>query len=210
MASRRDKKNQDKKQVKNPMKKPNPAHDIITHPDSGAQMSFQEDIAKLREEFVEIVTNIQTRYYKQLTDMKTEISEKHGHIVDLNRELMEVKKELFDVKTGMEFTNKTIEENEKLNTSLKCELKQANEEVQIVKEKTEDLADRGRRKNLVFFNVPETDNRDNKEDCEQLIFDELSRAGLLTQKGFFFDRAHRLGPKKHNQRHQFLYTLLQL
>ena len=70
-----------------------------------------------------------------------------------------------------------------------------------LKLKSEDLEDRSRRNNLVFFGIPEgNEEGNNTEDCDVLLTNILKRTGIVHDSvGSLFDRAHRLGVKKLNQ-----------
>ena len=186
----KNKKNQTKNQMKSVTAKPKP-HDQ-THPDSGAQMSFQEHkngIAELREEFMEMVTTMQSRFEQQLAEKDVMIKTLNNEIVDIKKSLQYMSDKLEEERNDLKETNEQV--------------KQVHEVFQVVKDKTEDLEDRGRRNNLVFFNVPEIDNSNGlvAEDCESRILGELDRLNMLGKETVFVDRAHRLGSRKSNQDH---------
>ena len=64
-----------------------------------------------------------------------------------------------------------------------------------LQDKAQDLEDRSRRNNLVFFGFPEAG--DNSEHCEALVTNVLKNTSIINREcGQMFDRAHRLGKKK--------------
>ena len=73
------------------------------------------------------------------------------------------------------------------------------EKLDNVTSKTNDLEDRSRRNNVVFFNIPESNNTSTKEDCEDKIINLLiSRKFFPPEYDMNIERAHRLGPRKND------------
>ena len=151
------------------------------------KQEFQKELKKVRSEFEKKLTDIENKFV-------SELSAKDHQILEINKELIEVKK-------GAEFISKKLDDSDAVyNENLKEESKQTKNLLSTIgelKEKTRDLEDRGRRQNLVFFNIPEVDGQ---EDCNEKVNKLLYKAGILDQDDnpMQFDRAHRLGARKKN------------
>ena len=60
--------------------------------------------------------------------------------------------------------------------------------------KCDDLENRSRRDNLIFYGIKKVADRESSEDCESLVKDVISNK-LKVKDDVQFDRVHRLGPK---------------
>ena len=107
------------------------------------KLEFQKELKKVRSEFDKKLTDIQNK-------LVSELAAKDRQLMDLNKELIEVKK-------GAEFISKKLDDSDAVyNENQKEEIKQTTNLLNTIgelKEKTRDLEDRGRRQNLVFFNI---------------------------------------------------------
>ena len=120
------------------------------------KLEFQKELKKVRSEFDKKLTDIQNK-------LVSELAAKDRQLMDLNKELIEVKK-------GAEFISKKLDDSDAVyNENQKEEIKQTTNLLNTIgelKEKTRDLEDRGRRQNLVFFNIAEDDGQ---EDCNEKV-----------------------------------------
>lgn len=125
----------------------------------------------------------------QLDALATEVKTLKGALVEMNESLEFMEKEVEGVREAM---NSKAEKEEV--TSLKNKLSEIE---RSTLEKLDDFENRSRRKNLVFFGLPELDDR----SCESLIKEDI----LHTLMGFSdidIERAHRTpgGPRNPSQK----------
>ena len=81
-------------------------------------------------------------------------------------------------------------------TRLEATIKDSTE----LRNKSMDLEDRSRRNNLIFYNIPESTNKYETENCEDLVAAELAKCNVVLNEDpkNVFDRIHRLGTLKNN------------
>ena len=65
-------------------------------------------------------------------------------------------------------------------------------------DKTSDLEDRSRRSNLVFFNIPESTDTSEKEDCETKVKKLIHDLKFFDEYDIPMDRVHRIGRKQND------------
>lgn len=163
---------------------------------------------------VKQLENVHIKDEQLVLELNQKITNLQDVVKHKDEQLLNLTTDLVDIKKGMQFISDKSDDIAKENkekdkkaseiyNKMTEDIKQAHENVAVVKEKTEDLEDRSRRNNLVFFNIPETDNANGtaREDCEKLIMDELAAHGLLGEYNVYVDRAHRLGPRKRSHKH---------
>ena len=101
--------------------------------------------------------------------------------------------EIEHLKKGYNFLSKDTTE---LKNQHSTDMTHASNKMNFLETKTQDLEDRSRRNNLVFFGIPESSNT---EDCDAIICDILHKTKILDDKDVhpgLLERAHRLGRKK--------------
>jgi hypothetical protein len=151
-----------------------------------------------------IVQEIKEEFTNKFLDMQAEITSLRNEISCKDKQLIAVTKDLLDVKKSVQYMSDKLDESSDLSKETNKDVSTTQKDIQWIKEKTEDLEDRSRRDNLVFFNVPEVINSGENENCEKLVYDELVSKGLkdeIQDDDIYFDRVHRLGPRKRNAKH---------
>ena len=162
------------------------------------QMEAAHDlrIAKLETDIMkkceEKLAKMKTQFDKKLTSLEHENTTKDVTIKQLT-------KDLEDAKTTLNYISQETTDLEKSVDDNRTAIKVSRDDVNNVINKTDDLEDRSRRNNLVFFNVKEAEDGSN-ENCEQIIQQVLLSNNITGSDSVpWIDRAHRLGPvsKKH-------------
>ena len=120
-----------------------------------------------------------------------------GNLKEKDELIDQLTKDLDDAKQSLNFLT---HETTGLSNAIKgnqTTVQESKKLVEEVKAKTEDLEDRSRRNNLVFFNIQEAD-KGVSENCEHHIQALLAQTGIAEQLqgDIWIDRAHRLGPIK--------------
>ena len=125
---------------------------------------------------------------RDLAAAKESLNVKDENILDLNRELGEVKQSLNHI------SQDTTELDSKIKNNT-AEIQGTVHSINSVKIKANDLEDRSRRSNLVFFGIPESYG----ENCGQKICNVLYNCEFYnTDVNIAIDRVHRLGRYKNN------------
>ena len=159
---------------------------------NAADNSNSEDILLLEQVFnskidglnskIDILTNLLTSKDKEIAGLNQLVGSLSAEVTNLKNGLHFMSSETSDLK-------KVVEESEKQN----------NDKITQLTNKANDLEDRGRRINLVFYGIKELGDKGNPENCEQLITQLITQHGISDFSGdYVFDRVHHLGPKKTN------------
>ena len=157
------------------------------------ETAFDEKVEALKKDmeakYDEHVKRLSRDFDAKVDVMMTMLQAKDTEIGRLNKDLGTLQA------TSNFLTKETRDLDAKINTNA-ATIRQANAEVDSVKNKTSDLEDRSRRNNIVFFNIPESE-QDN-EDCEKLVKDVLRHNKIMDPNpevdNVWFERAHRIGP----------------
>ena len=141
---------------------------------------------------------LKSYFNSKFDGLKQIIVEKNNIIGKLEQEIIELKSEVTDLRKGYNFMSLETSEVKKLVSETE---QKATKSISELTEKSNDLEDRSRRNNLVFFGIPELGDKQNTEDCNKLITKILASKNILSlgDSDIVFDRAHRLGPKKEDQ-----------
>ena len=160
--------------------------DILTTPTT---------IKKLEER----IKKMEISFNSRIEALHEVIDKKDKDISELNQEVGYLKSEINNLKKSTDFLS---QETTDLHTQAETTKTKNQQEISDLQEKTTDLEDRGRRNNLVFFGIPETNPRET-ENCEARVVKEvLLEQGMIKEneiQGSLFDRVHRLGPKRAGQ-----------
>ena len=160
---------------------------------NAAQLQELED--KLRQECDDKINVIKISFEAKVEELHKILERKDDTIGQLNQEIGKLKE-------CCNFLTQETTDIKKLIGENKQGIDDSNNTLNEVKDKTVDLEDRSRRNNLVFYNIPEPENKGKeRENCEKIIAEELHKCGIdLTRDlALIFDRAHRLG-KPHKAR----------
>ena len=143
------------------------------------------------------------------------IETKDKVIAKLNQKMGEMSCEIKNLKDNQSITSAEIKDLKNTCDYLTDETKQLDGQIKVNKvaiegaskkhdtlfDKTIDLEDRSRRNNVVFFNIPETTQSTDNENCEQKIVDILCSHGFIRQDyDIQIDRAHRLGRRQEDSK----------
>ena len=159
-------------------------------------MLLKTQIETLKQEHKNELNILRTEFSAKFDTLNNVLKMKDDAIGKLNREIGELQKMCsFLTEETADLKGKLKTHEHALSTRAK-----AHEDLQI---KTNDLEDRSRRNNLVFFNIPEKDvmqrGEQNVEDCEKIILDILERTNFFSPDyDIAIDRAHRLGRRTNN------------
>jgi hypothetical protein len=159
------------------------------------ETAFDKKVEALKKD-MEAKCNEQLKQLNRAFDAKVEVMMTMLQAKDA--EIGKLNKEIGTLQTTSSFlTQETHDLTAKINTNA-ATIRQATNEVKFVEQKANDLEDRGRRSNLVFFGIEEQQN----EDCKAKINDLLRYYHIINDsESLRLDRAHRLGPyKQHAQR----------
>ena len=126
------------------------------------------------------------------------VESQNKQISELSEKVGSLTSEINHLKDGYDFlSNETSEIKEKVNS----DISNAKNRIEFLNLKTQDLEDRSRRNNLVFFGVPESDNP-REENCDREICEILKNYNIIDKNDAhagLLERAHRLGKMKPDQ-----------
>ena len=159
-------------------------HDIKSH--------FEKQLAEAKADFINQTTVMKAEFKGQVEALHQVIQDQNNTIIKLQIDAEELKKScsfLTDETTSLKGYIKT---NELSIDGVK------KKHDQLI-DKTCDLEDRSRRNNVVFYNIPESDDAQS-EDCENIIVNVLKRQGFFRPDyAIEIDRAHRLGKREEDK-----------
>ena len=119
-------------------------------------------------------------------------------ISELSEKVGKLTSEIDHLKGGYDFlSNETSEIKQKV----KSDISNANKRIEFLNSKAQDLEDRSRRNNLVFFGVPESDDP-REENCDREIVEILKKYQIIDKSDAhagLLERAHHLGRMKPDQ-----------
>ena len=156
--------------------------------------SFESKFLLLQTEFRAKVDEMKEGFSGKVEMMKEMMEKKDLLISTLSTKVGKLEADVEHLKRSQDFvTNETTELKQTIDTSNLNNGKKIEE----LENKTQDLEDRSRRDNLVFFGIPECDETSN-ENTETVLYGVLKECRLLdpafnphTQA--YFERVHRLG-----------------
>jgi hypothetical protein len=164
----------------------------------------KDELEKMRNEYKLELDKMQTKTEGKLEELRMILTRKddeegklHQEIGSLKQHIQSLEKSSEDTKSSLDFlTTETTELTGKCYQN-KLLAETTSKRISLANEKSRDLEDRQRRNNLIFFNVPESTNQTEREDCEKLIVSELVKCGIfdrdVADNNHLTDRAHRLG-----------------
>ena len=200
-----------KKQRDAEKKKPNSENEKLDLSGSLLQdpdFDNEANVEMLRKRFESKFLQLQTEFRTKVDEMK----EGYGGKIEMLKEMMEKKDELISslsIKVGkLEADVEHLKTSQNFVTNETSEIKQKMEKsftnngklIEELENKTQDLEDRSRRDNLVFFGIPESDEIAT-EDTEAVLLRVLKDCNFLDQTfniqtEAYFERVHRLGRRK--------------
>ena len=154
---------------------------------------------QMLKKFEEKLKLQEAQFCAKLETLTNIIDKKETAIAKLNQKVGELTGELNCLKDSHSFmSNETTVMKEKIESTSQAHERKITE----LQNKSEDLEDRGRRNNLVFYGIKEPENTKEVEDCEKILHDILQVHNLVprvTDTHNLFDRVHRLGRKREDQ-----------
>ena len=122
------------------------------------------------------IEDMQLSFQSKLDALMLVIENKDKQITGLSQQVGKLSSEIEHLKEGYGFLSKeTSEIKEKMVT----ETIQADKKIAFLESKAQDLEDRSRRCNLIFFGVPEVAST-TFEDCDKTICNILKNHGILS------------------------------
>ena len=166
----------------------------VDMPPIGDSHAFKKEVEILKAYFNSKISDLKL----EVTDLKQEVLEKNKAIDKLKHDVVDLKSEVSDLKKGYNFIS---QETSDIKESISDSEQNVTKSIKQLAEKSNDLEDRSRRNNLVFFGIPELSDKQTTEDCDRLVTKILASKNILSlgDNDIVFDRAHRLGPKKPDQ-----------
>ena len=146
------------------------------------------------------MTNIEAQI-NELSSLNRKVAETTRTVKNINKEVDSKKSKINDYEQTVQFYNNICDSILNTNTDLKDRLLSL-EQAQVTNdEKMVDLQWRNMRENLIFSGIPESQlGRGEYEDCESLIKCFI-REQMRVTKEIEFDRAHRIGRFRQDQRY---------
>ena len=135
--------------------------------------------ASITDEFIKDINDqyqvkldlLEAKFNAKVDALHTVIEKKDADIGKLNQEIGTLKQTCnYLTKETTDLTNYIKDVESRLTVN--------NKELTGLKGKTTDLEDRSRRNNLIFHNLPESDNKYETEDCEKAVSAELIKCGI--------------------------------
>ena len=161
----------------------------------GKKKSTTERLAELETQLIRVTS--------LASDLQSKVIVLENKLVEKDKQLIDVINDLRAIKTSTQFMSDVADEVEKMKTDVSGQVNNVSSKVTSLQWKTNDLEDRSRRDNLIFWNIPEPEEGilESSDDCEKKIIDELIECypanGCMDKVSF--ERVHRLGPKKKNK-----------
>ncbi len=150
--------------------------------EAGDFSALNTEILAIKEQMKNVLIAV-SRVSTELQSLGTSVSLILKKMDEVDERFKEVNKRLDKQGGDVTQTKKALESMEKKVSSVDVRLKEL--EWKAVEQEA-----RSRRNNLLFFNVPETEN----EDCTNVVTKIIKEKLGLSQRSFPIQRAHRLGP----------------
>ena len=159
--------------------------------------SFESKLLLVQTEFRTKVDEMREGYGGKIEMMKEMMDKKDQLISNLSIKVGKLEADVEHLKKSQNFvTNETTEIKQKMDNTFSNNIKKLDE----LESKTQDLEDRSRRDNLVFFGIPECDEV-TTENAEEVLISILKKQNFLAQTfnpetTAYFERVHRIGPRR--------------
>ena len=159
--------------------------------------SFENKFSLLQTEFRTKVDEMREGYGGKIEMMKEMMDKKDQLISNLSIKVGKLEADVEHLKKSQNFvTNETTVLKQTMDDTFSNNIKKLDE----LESKTQDLEDRSRRNNLVFFGIPECDEL-STENTEAVLYSILKEHKFLAQTfnpetTVYFERVHRLGPRR--------------
>ena len=158
-----------------------------------------QSLEEVKKDFEIKLKLIETKFSAHYDTMTKILEKKEEAIGQLNQRVGELTGEINCLKDSLNFmSGETMSIKEKLQSTQEIHEKKMTD----LQHKTEDLEDRGRRNNLVFYGIPEPESGAEAEDCENKLYEMLRKYNIVPQSADphnLYDRVHRLGRKKEDK-----------
>ena len=175
--------------------KDNNSHDSVQNQNgSDADVSF--DIPS--ETWKRALDEIKLSYESKIDVLMGVVESQNKQISDLSEKVGKLTSDINHLKDGYNFLSNDASETKEKS---KSDILNATKNIEFLNSKTQDLEDRSRRCNLVFFGVPESDDP-REENCDKMICDILKNYQIINRNEAhegLLERAHRLGRIKPEQ-----------
>ena len=155
----------------------------------------------------EIAPTEQPAWFLKVSKQLEKIDSVDKRLASIEEKLKGFETELNETKNTADYANKTAEDAmkftqaiDKRTLTLETENKALKRELRELKTRFTQQENQSRRNNLLFYGIPENDEKESWEDCETAVCNILyGTLGIPKERVFKFERVHRLGAKIDNK-----------
>ena len=159
------------------------------------KQSFESKLSAVKQSFEAKMSEVEKSCNAKIDIMKDILDRKDQLISTLSVQVGKLEAEFENMKESQNFVTS---ETTVMETEMDKSFSENSKKLEELENKTQDLEDRSRRDNVVFFGIAESDGIEN---TEALLFNVLKNYNVLdhtfnSDTQAYFERVHRLGPRK--------------